>query len=111
MVKMFPGVNPKDMQKAMKKMGVKQEEIPALEVVIKTNEGNLLIKDPQVMKVEMMGQESFQITGELVEESGISGDDVKMVVEQAGVSEEEAREALEKSDGDLAEAILNLQNT
>tara|TARA_Y100000310_G_C20524020_1_gene735102 strand:+ start:400 stop:726 length:327 start_codon:yes stop_codon:yes gene_type:complete len=108
---MFPGVNPKDMQKAMKKMGVKQEEIPALEVVIKTNEGNLLIKDPQVMKVEMMGQESFQITGELVEESGISGDDVKMVVEQAGVSEEEAREALEKSDGDLAEAILNLQNT
>ena len=104
-------MNPKDMQKAMKKMGIKQDEIPADEVIIKQGDKNLVIKDPQVLKVNMMGQESFQITGELVEESGVSEDDVKTVAEQAGVSEDEAKEALEKCNGDLAEAILELQNT
>tara|TARA_Y100000310_G_C20646348_1_gene796826 strand:- start:453 stop:779 length:327 start_codon:yes stop_codon:yes gene_type:complete len=107
---MFPGINPKDMQKAMKKMGVRQEEISAKEVVIKTNDKNLVIKDPQVMKVNMMGQETFQISGEIMEESGVSEEDVNTVALQADVSEEEARKALEKNKGDLAEAILDLQN-
>jgi NACalpha-BTF3-like transcription factor len=31
-----------------------------------------------------------------------------MVMEQAGCSEEQAREALEKSGGDIAQAILSL---
>lgn len=107
---MFPGINPKDMQKAMKKMGVKQEVIPALQVIIKTSDGNLIIRDPEVIKVEMMGQESFQITGELVNEGRISEEDVKVVAEQAGVTEERARLVLEKHKGDLAQAILELQN-
>ena len=41
-------------------------------------------------------------------EAEISGDDVKTVMEKAGVSEEEARKALIKANGDLAEAILEL---
>ena len=30
---MIPGMNPRDMAKAMKKMGIKQEDIEALEVI------------------------------------------------------------------------------
>ena len=33
---MFPGMNKKAIEQAMKKLGVKQEEIEATEVIIKT---------------------------------------------------------------------------
>lgn len=106
---MFPGINPKQMQQAMKKLGVKQEEIDAREVIIKTSDKNLIIKNPQVMRVNMMGQESLQITGDIEEESLISEDDVNTVAEQANVSKEEARKSLENNNGDLAAAILQLK--
>ncbi len=98
------------MEQAMKKLGVKQEEIAATEVIIKTPEGkDLVIKHPQVMKVNMMGQETLQITGDIQEASSFSSDDVKTVMEQAKVSEEQAREALERAAGDIAQAILDVQ--
>lgn len=108
---MFPGINPRQMQAAMKKMGVKQTEIPAEEVIIKTKDKNLIIKNPSIIKVNMMGQESLQITGEIEEQEAekFTEDDVKTVAEQAEVSKEKARESLEKTSGDLAEAILRLK--
>lgn len=106
---MFPGLNPKDLQKAMKKMGIKQEEIDATEVIIKTNSKDLIIKNPKVVKVNMMGQESLQVTGDIEEFSGISEEDIKTVAEQAGVSNEKAKAALEKNKGDLAAAIMELK--
>lgn len=105
---MFPGLNPKDLQKAMKKMGIKQEEIDAREVIIKTNSKDLIIKNPKVVKVNMMGQESLQVTGD-IEEAGISEEDIKTVADQANVSKEKAKAALEKHNGDLAAAILELK--
>ena len=58
----------------------------------------------------MMGQESFQITGEIEErsEGKFSEDDIKMVAEQAGVSAEDAKKALLEF-GDIAEAIIHLK--
>lgn len=108
---MFPGMNPKMVKEAMKKMGIKQEEIPATEVIIKTPDKDLIIRNPQVAKVIAMGQETFQISGdvEVMEAQKFSEEDVKTVAEQAKVSKEKAREALEKSNGDLAQAILELQ--
>jgi nascent polypeptide-associated complex subunit alpha len=105
---MFPGINPKKMQKMMNQMGMKQEEIQATEVIIKGPK-EIIIKNPQVMKVDMMGQETFQISGEISEGSGISEEDILTVSDKAEVSEEEARKALEETDGDLAEAIMKLQ--
>ena len=96
------------MQKMMNKMGMKQEEIPASEVIIKGPK-EIIIKNPHVVKVNVMGQETYQITGEASEGSGISKDDVMTVSVQAGVSEEDALKALEKTKGDLAEAIIDLQ--
>ena len=108
---MFPKINPKQMEKAMKKMGMKQEEIPATEVIIRTEDKELIIRDPQVTKVNMMGQESLQISGEIEERDlkAYKDEDVKTVMDQAGCSEDEAKEALEKSKGDLAEAIMSLK--
>jgi len=104
---MLPGLNPKLLKQAMKRMGVKQEEIEAKEVIIKCEDKNLVIRNPSVSKVNVAGQESLQITGEIEEEKS---DDVKTVIEQTDCSEEEAKEALEKSDGDLAAAILALKS-
>ena len=104
----MPGMNPRQMNKMMQKMGIKQEEIDASEVIIKTPGKNLVIKNPSVTKVDMMGQKTFQVIGEISEESPISEEDITTVAEQANVSKEKAKKALEKHNGDLAEEIVEL---
>ena len=110
----MPGMNPRKMQGMMKKMGVAQVEIPATEVIIKQEDKELIIRNPQVSKVSMMGQETFQVVGEIEEreistEAEISEDDINTVAEQANVSKEEAEAAIKEASGDLAQAIMNLQ--
>ena len=41
---MMPNLNPKQLEQAMKKLGVKQVKIDAYEVVIKTKDKNLIIR-------------------------------------------------------------------
>ena len=103
-------INPKQMEKMMKQMGIQTVEIPATEVIIKTPEKDLIISNPQVSKVSMGGQETFQIVGEVSEKSEekFSKEDLQMIVEQTGCSEEEAADTLEET-GDIAEAILKLK--
>ena len=101
------------MQKAMKRLGIRQEEIEAEEVIIKTKDKSLIIKHPQVSKVNMMGQETIQVIGDITEmdndKSKINDEDIATVIEQTNCTEEEALEALQESKGNLAEAILKLQ--
>jgi len=111
---MFPGMNPRKMQQAMKRMGIQQVEIPAKEVIIKCEDKNIIISEPSVSKVNMMGQETFQIVGAPHEESvstkpEINEDDIKTVMEQTGADEATAKAAIEKSNGDLAAAIMELK--
>lgn len=109
---MFPGLNPKKMEKMMKQMGIKQTKIPAKEVIIRSQDKDIIIKNPAVNKVNMMGQETIQITGDIEEREvkvEISQDDVEVVAEQANVSLEEAEKVLIETNGDLAEAILKLK--
>ncbi len=103
-------LDPRKMKQLMKQMDM--EEMDASEVVIKTSKGNIVISSPKVTKMNMMGQESYQVIGHgQVEEATpeVSEDDLEMVQEQAGVSAEEAREALESAGGDIAAAILTLK--
>jgi len=109
---MFPGLggmDPKKMQAMMKQLGIKQEEIPAERVVIEKPDGKTIIENPSVQKITMQGQESFQITGEILdsEELQFSEDDIKLVAEKTGKSESESKTALEETN-DIAEAILKL---
>ncbi|MDP2673105.1 MAG: nascent polypeptide-associated complex protein [Nanoarchaeota archaeon] len=108
---MFGGIDPKKMQGMMKQMGISQVEIPAEKVIIEKTDGSVIfVENPSVMRIKMQGQESFQISGEIREETAkveISEDDIDAVVEKTGCSKEKARKTLEKT-GDLAEAILEL---
>jgi nascent polypeptide-associated complex subunit alpha len=108
---MFGGVNPRQMQGMMKKMGMSQDEILAEKVIIEKKDGNkIIITNPSVMKIKMQGQTSFQISGEEHEESNkpeISEEDINTVAEKANCSKEKAKETLEKTN-DLVEAILEL---
>ena len=63
--------------------------------------------------LNVMGQETYQVTGKahevaIDEELVIPDEDIEMVANQANVSEDEAKAALEDTNGDLAEAILKL---
>jgi nascent polypeptide-associated complex subunit alpha len=103
-------INPKQLEKMARKMGMQMTEIPAEEVVIKAHEKDIVIKDPSISKVNMMGQETFQITGEVTEreKEKFSERDIRMIMEQTGAGEEEAEEALHETN-DIAEAILRLK--
>ena len=116
---MMPNINPRQMQQMMKKMGIQQEDIDAEEVVIKCSDKIIRITNPSVQKVNMMGKDSYQISGEESEEplgsesdsdssAEISEDDIKTVMTQAGGSREDAEQALKDTDGNIAEAIILL---
>lgn len=109
---MLGGVNPKQMQAMMKKMGISQTEIMARRVIFETDEGDLVIDDPTVLKVMMQGQETYQVTGEakLQEETELfSEDDIKMVMDKVEVDREIVIEHLEKNEGDIAATIMDLK--
>lgn len=110
---MIPGVNPRQMKQMMKQMGMSQEDIEASQVIIKTATKDIIIDSPSVQKVKMQGQTTFQVSGEVREEVAqvkisISQDDIQTVIDQTNVSEQKAKEALENSNGDLAQAIVDL---
>ena len=109
---MFGGIDPKKMQGMMKKMGIAQEEIPAKRVIIEKQDGNTIINNPAVIKINMQGQTSFQISGEVSEDKGDTSftnpEDIATVVEKTGCKPEQAKQALEKNKGDIAEAIISL---
>ena len=106
-------INPRQLEKMAKRMGMQMDTIPAEEVIIRTAEKDLVLRNPQVSKVNMMGQETYQITGELEEKSRseFTEDDVDMVMSQTGASREDAESALKDTHGDLAESILRIKSS
>ena len=109
---MIPGMDPRAMKQAMKKMGMKQEELDASTVIIVLDDKKLVFDNPSVQKVEMMGQVSFQLSGDFVEESleaetvEIDDESIETVVAQTNCSKEVALKALNQTSGDIAEAII-----
>ena len=60
-----------------------------------------------------MGSDTYQITGNVREEEKeivleINDEDIELVANQVGVSKEVAEDALKEANGDLAEAIMKL---
>jgi len=109
------GGNSRQMKRMMKKMGLESNELDANKVIIETDEKNLVFDSPQVVEMDMKGQRMYQIVGEPREEAPegevlIPDEDIEMVAERAGVSKEEAKEALKEADGEPAEAIISLQS-
>lgn len=103
-------LDPKQMEKMAKQLGMKMETVEAEQVIIKKSEGGeIVIDNPQVSRINVMGQDTFQITGEITEkDEDDEGDDVEIVAEKAGVSKDEAKRVLDETN-DIAEAILRLK--
>jgi len=120
---MIPGgrMNPKQMQAMMKRMGITQEELKDVEeVIIRLRDREIVFKDASVTSVTVQGQKTYQIAGTSKErarttaekeEGGIPEEDIKLVMDQTGVSASEARKALESVGGAPAEAILKIMSS
>ena len=105
---MLGGIDPKQMAGMMKKMGIKTETLDAKEVIIRGSK-TIVIKNPQVTVVDMQGQKTYQIMGTAEEKKEENREDLDLVMEQAGATEDEARGALDEAEGDIALAILKLK--
>lgn len=110
---MIPKMNPRDLAKAMQRMGIQQHEVDAQEVIIRCADKDIIIQNPQVARVNMMGQETWQVTGPAVEKArssvpDIKEEDIKTVMDQTNASREAALSAIKAANGDLAQAILDL---
>ncbi|MCU0798264.1 MAG: nascent polypeptide-associated complex protein [Candidatus Thermoplasmatota archaeon] len=110
---MLPGrMNPKQMERMMRKMGLNMEEMTDVKgVVITTATKEIRIIDPQVTVMNVHGERSYQIQGK-VEEKTLSGtfteEDIELVMAQTGASRERVVEALTDCGGEPAEAIIKL---
>ncbi len=76
------GLDPRKMQALMKQMGINQDEIPAKRVIIETEDSNIVIDNPSVTKIDMKGQISFQVSGDISEESSSNKEDIKTIMEK-----------------------------
>jgi nascent polypeptide-associated complex subunit alpha len=108
------GMNPKKMKQMMKQMGISVDEISDVEqVIIRTPDKDIVFNDANVSIMNAQGVDTYQIVGtpeEVAREVEIPEDDVRLVTEQTGVSEEKAKKALKNANGDLAEAIMQLSS-
>jgi nascent polypeptide-associated complex subunit alpha len=104
----------RQMRRMIEKMGLDMNEIPNVqEVIIKTDKKEIIISKPSVTEMKAKDNSIFQVIAESYEERErevpvFSQEDIQLVCQQAGVSEEQATTALTESKGDLARAILLL---
>jgi len=123
---MMPGrMNPRQMQQMMKRLGINVREIENVEeIIIRTDTKEYIFDSAEVTVMDAQGQKTFQISGrprivdrkgkveeKEEEEVGISLEDINLVAEQTGKTKEQAKKALEETNGDIAEAIIKLSKT
>ena len=119
MAGMRGGLDPRQMKKAMKSMGITNEMIPGVtEVIIRTTEKEIVITNATVNVMTMKGQKSFQVDGIDMERplgsdstpaaAAYPEDDIELVISQTHCDREKAIAALDECGGLPAEAILKI---
>ncbi|MGD0587823.1 MAG: nascent polypeptide-associated complex protein [Thermoplasmata archaeon] len=128
---MIPGGprNPKQMQLMMRRLGMSTEDVPDVEeVIVRTKTKDHVFRSPEVTIMTIQGTRTYQVVGNpeirprtagalpastspppataTAAPSGPPEEDIRLVMEQANVSREEAIEALFQAKGAPAEAIL-----
>jgi len=107
-------LSPREARRMMQRIGLNMNQIDVEEVILRTRDKEITIENPEVAVLDVQGQRIFQIIGgEMTEKPKIKKivipeEDVQLVAQQAKVSLEQARAALEETKGDLAQAILLL---
>ena len=129
---MIPGGprNPRQVEMMMRRMGMTTETVPGVEeVIVRTASREHVFRQPEVTILTVQGVRTYQVVGtpEVRPRSAASvpaaapaasdspsapagppEEDVRLVMEQANVSREEAIEALGATHGAPAEAILRI---
>ena len=123
------GLDPRKMQQMMEQMGIDMDEFDVESATLTLADGDRLVFDgPEVTKMEARGQSTYMVVGEPDRQESAGGepplddgddgaedapeipeDDVELVATRTGAGAEDAREALEAEDGDLAAAIARLE--
>ncbi len=112
----------------MKQMGMNMNELSDIKrVILQGDNKEIVIEGPQVTSINVQGTKMYQVAGgrETERKAGtvpaveaapveeeplvLPEEDILLVAQQANVSMDKARAALENSDGDLAQAIIKLQ--
>ena len=115
-------LSPRSMKRLMKNLKV--EEIDAEEVIIRTKDEEIVITNPNVSLTNMQGVDVYQIVGNTTrrsrgsstsslppfDASSLKEKDIQLVAKNAGVSEDVAKDALIRTRGDLAAAIMYLRS-
>ena len=115
-------------RRMMKQMGMNMDELGDIKrVILQSDNKEVVIEGPQVTSINVQGTKMYQVAGGRETERKIQAagaveaapveeeplvlpeEDILLVAQQANVSIEKARVALENSDGDLAQAIIKLQ--
>ena len=130
---MIPGGprNARQMQMMMRRMGMTTEDVPDVEeVVVRTKTKEHVFRAPEVTILTVQGVRTYQVVGTPEVRARSAGapsksagvapaaapaaptgppeEDIRLVMEQANVSREEAIEALLQAKGAPAEAILQI---
>jgi nascent polypeptide-associated complex subunit alpha len=125
---MIPGGarNPRQVEMMMRRLGMQTETVPGVEeVIVRTATKEHVFRSPEVTILTVQGTRTYQIAGTPeIRPRGASAapaaggaapaptgppeEDVRLVMEQANVSREEAIEALVSVNGAPAEAILRI---
>ena len=127
---MIPGGprNQRQMEQMMRRLGMSTEPVPDVEeVIVRTRTKEHVFSQPEVTIMTVQGVRTYQVIGEatirprsvtpvappgapsaVAPAEGPPEEDVRLVMEQANVSREEAVEALFQSKGEPAEAIMKI---
>ena len=105
-------------RRMMDQLGMSIDEVSNVEQVsIRTLTREIVIDGPEVTLTRMQGQRIYQVVGGTISEKQrgdakieVPEEDVALVAQQAKVSMEKARETLQQTEGDLAQAILILSH-
>jgi len=113
-------------RRMMNQMGMKMNELGDIKrVILQGDKREIIIEGPQVTSINVQGTKMYQVAGGRETEGKpttastasepetapleIPEEDILLVAQQANVSIEVAKKALEDSEGDLAQAIIKLQ--
>ena len=111
-------VNERQVKRMMQQMGIKSNDLDdVLEVRIVLKDKTIIIKEPNVSVIEVQGNKTYTVVGkeeiiqgqmdkQTIEDTNLKEEDIKLVMEKAGVTREKAIEALKSNNYMVAEAII-----
>ena len=118
---MMPGrMNSREVRRMMAQMGIKSTDMTDIKkIIMEGTQKNYVIENPQVTLIEAQGEKYFQIAGAFKETTKTTStepvlpfteEDIKLVIEQTRVDRAKAIEALKKTGGEVAQAIIDLSS-